>query len=86
MKKLDVFGVKMTSLQEMKFSKYLENNRIAMNTFYKEQRTEIAKKWLNDYEDYYHQEQMERDNEEKYNECSCGAYCIDGTQVADCIC
>ena len=48
MKKLDVFGIKMTSLQEMRFSKYLENNRIAMNTYYKEQRTEIAKNWLNE--------------------------------------
>lgn len=48
MKKLDVYGVEMTSLQEMKFSKYIENNRIAMNTYYKEQRKQIAKKWLNE--------------------------------------
>jgi hypothetical protein len=51
MKKLDVFGVKMTSLQEMKFSKYLDNNRIAMNTYYKEQRTEIAQEWIDSYLD-----------------------------------
>lgn len=48
MRKIDVFGVEMTSLQEMRFSKYLENNRIAMNTYYKEQRTEIAENWLNE--------------------------------------
>ena len=47
MKTYDVYGVKMTSLEEMSFSKYLENNRIAMNTIYKEQRTKIAKDWLN---------------------------------------
>lgn len=50
MKKIDVFGIKMTSLQEMRFSRHLENNRIAMNTIYKNERTEIAKKWLENYE------------------------------------
>lgn len=49
MKKLNVFGIEMTSLQEMRFSKYLENNRIAMNTYYKEQRTQITKKWFDEY-------------------------------------
>ena len=44
----DVFGVKMTSLEQMRFSKYLENNRIAMNTKHKEERKQIAKKWLNE--------------------------------------
>lgn len=86
MKKTDVYGVKMTSLEEMRFSKHLDNKGIAMNTFYKEQRAEIAKKWLNNYEDDYYEEQRERDNEDKYNECSCGAYTIDGMKVADCIC
>ena len=45
----DVFGIKMTSLEQMRFSKYLENNRIAMNTYHKSQRNNIAEKWLLDY-------------------------------------
>lgn len=45
MKNYDVYGIKMTSLEQMAFSKYLDNNRIAMNTFEKEERKEIAKKW-----------------------------------------
>lgn len=45
----DVFGIKMTSLEQMRFSKYLENNRIAMNTLYKEERKNITENWLNEY-------------------------------------
>ena len=44
----NVYGVKMTSLEEMRFSKYLDNERIAMNTFHKQERMNIAKKWLYD--------------------------------------
>ena len=45
-----IFGVKMTSLQEMRFSKYRENNgAIAMNTISKKERFDIAKNWLVNY-------------------------------------
>lgn len=43
---IDVYGVEMTSLQNMLFSKYIANNGIAMNTKTKEQRKEIAEYWL----------------------------------------
>ena len=46
MKEIEVFGITMSSIQEMKFSKYLENNNIAMNTFQKEERTKITRNWL----------------------------------------
>lgn len=45
--KYNVYGVEMTSLEEIKFSKYRENNGIAMNTYYKDDRKNIAKYWLN---------------------------------------
>ena len=41
MKTYNVYGVEMTSLEEMRFSKHLDNERIAMNTFYKEERKKI---------------------------------------------
>lgn len=41
-----VYGVEMTSLQEMHFSKYLSSYGIAMNTLQPSQRTELAVKWL----------------------------------------
>ena len=46
MKTYSVYGVKMTSLQELIFSKYINNCNIAMNTKTAEERQEIAKKWL----------------------------------------
>jgi len=46
MKTYFVYGVKMTSLQELIFSKYINNCNIAMNTKTAEERQEIAKKWL----------------------------------------
>lgn len=49
MKTYSVYGVEMTSLEEMRFYKYLDNNRIAMNTFIKEERKHIAIKWLKQY-------------------------------------
>ena len=49
MKKYNVFGVEMDSLEEMRFSKYRDNNGIAMNTLSKEQRFDISKKWLINY-------------------------------------
>jgi len=94
-----IFGVKMTSLQEMRFSKYLDNNGIAMNTLSKEKRKEVAEKCLNDllkieqekkfnddWDDYYYEEIAEREAEERYNDCTCGSYTKDGLKVADCIC
>lgn len=47
----NVYGVKMTSLQEMRFSKYLDNNKIAMNTFLKGERYNIANNWLLEYKE-----------------------------------
>ena len=41
-----VYGVEMTSLEEMHFAKYLDNKGIAMNTKTKEERYSIAKGWL----------------------------------------
>lgn len=41
-----VYGVEMTSLQELIFSKYINNCNIAMNTKTAKERLEIAKKWL----------------------------------------
>ena len=46
MKKQIVFGVEMTSFEEMIFSKYLSNAGIAMNTFLPQKRTEITEDWL----------------------------------------
>lgn len=42
----DVYGVKMTSLEEIGFSKYLSNNNIAMNTKTADERKAIALNWL----------------------------------------
>lgn len=53
MKTYNVYGVEMTSLEEMRFSKYLDNKRIAMNTFYKEERKKIAEDWLNEYKKFH---------------------------------
>lgn len=49
MKKSIVFGVEMTSLEEMMFGKHLSNNGIAMNTLYPIQRTELTKQWIEKY-------------------------------------
>lgn len=43
-----VYGVQMTSLQNMMFSKYVSNNNIAMNTVNKAERTRITQEWLDD--------------------------------------
>lgn len=48
MKKVLVFGVEMTGIQQMAFDKYLSNNSIAMNTITREERTQLAQKWLNE--------------------------------------
>ena len=44
-----VYGVKMSGLEDMIFSKYLSNNNIAMNTVSADERTRIAQEWLNSY-------------------------------------
>jgi len=46
MKRVVLFGVEMTSLEEMIFSKYLSRCSIAMNTLLAEKRTEVTRKWL----------------------------------------
>lgn len=42
-----VYGVLMTSLENMMFSKWMNNNNVAMNTHTEAERTEIAQAWLN---------------------------------------
>lgn len=46
MKKLDVYGVEMTELENMMFSKWISNEGIAMNTKTEIERKEIALNWL----------------------------------------
>jgi len=46
MKTETVYGVQMTSLQNMMFSKYVSNNNIAMNTHTEAERTRITQEWL----------------------------------------
>lgn len=45
-KTIDVYGVQLTSMQEMIFSKYMSNNGIAMNTKKPDERKEIVLNWL----------------------------------------
>lgn len=45
-KTVNVYGLKMSSLEEMMFSKYIRNNGIAMNTKTKDERLAIALEWL----------------------------------------
>ena len=47
MKKLIIYGVEMTELENMQFSKWISNNVIAMNTKTEDERYEIALAWLN---------------------------------------
>ena len=47
-KKKIVYGVEMTSLQEMQFAKYRDNKGIAMNTLTETERVELTKSWYND--------------------------------------
>jgi hypothetical protein len=46
-KKLNVYGVEMSEIENMMFSKYISNNSIAMNTFTEIERTRITQEWLN---------------------------------------
>jgi hypothetical protein len=46
MKRLNVYGVKMSELENMMFSKYVSNNSIAMNTLPEPERTKITQEWL----------------------------------------
>ena len=47
MKLENVYGIEMTPLQNMMFSKYISNMGIAMNTYTSEGRREIAREWIN---------------------------------------
>lgn len=49
MKNVILFGVEMTSFEEMIFSKHLSNAGIAMNTLLPQKRTEITETWLKNY-------------------------------------
>lgn len=46
MKVYKVFGIQLTSLELMRFNKYLDNNNIKMNTKHSEERTQIVSNWL----------------------------------------
>ncbi len=46
MKKLNVYGVEMTELENMMFSKWVSNNSISMNTKTEYERYEITLAWL----------------------------------------
>jgi len=43
------FGVDLAPVERMKFHKYLDNERIAMNTYNKKERFEITNKWVLNY-------------------------------------
>jgi hypothetical protein len=45
-KHTDVYGVKMTPIQEMEFLKYIANKGIAMNTLTKDERKQLVSEWL----------------------------------------
>ena len=47
MKKVNVYGIYMTTLEQMRFYKYLDIERIAMNTYSKIDRQQITQNWLN---------------------------------------
>lgn len=42
----EVYGVEMTPIEEMEFSKYRDLNSIAMNTLTKSQRFELTSNWI----------------------------------------
>lgn len=46
MKKYLVYGIEMTSIQNMMFSKYVNDNNISMNTKTEKERMEITADWL----------------------------------------
>lgn len=49
MKLIDVYGIKMNSIEQGAFAKHLSNNSIAMNTKTTDERLSIAINWLNEY-------------------------------------
>jgi len=46
MKKLKVYNVEMSELENMMFSKYVSNNNIAMSTLTEAERTRITQEWI----------------------------------------
>lgn len=46
MKTYNVHGVELTSIQEMVFNKWCDNNKVAMNTLTPEQRKEVVEMFL----------------------------------------
>ncbi|MEC7753823.1 MAG: hypothetical protein VYB44_07320 [Bacteroidota bacterium] len=51
-KKETVYGVEMTSIEEMQFAKFRNNKGIAMNTLTQAERTELVKSWLRSTDEY----------------------------------
>jgi hypothetical protein len=51
-KTIDIYGVQLTSEQEMLFSKYIANHGIAMNTKTPEERKKIVTNWLSSIKSY----------------------------------
>ena len=49
MKKENYYGVELTPVQGMYFSKYMAINGIAMNTIPAEKRADIVRKWLKEF-------------------------------------
>ena len=45
-KTIEVYGVKLTGIQEMMFSKYISERGISMNTLQPNERTRVVKEWL----------------------------------------
>lgn len=45
-KTVEVYGVKLTGIQQMMLSKYIAERGIAMNTLQPNERTNIVKTWL----------------------------------------
>lgn len=48
-KPINVYGVQMTSLEDMIFSKYINNQGIAMNTKTEQERKQIVSTWLKEF-------------------------------------
>jgi len=68
MKYVDVYGVKLTPIENMKFSKYCSNNGLAMNTKTVDERKELVIKWLDEHTFSYCQSEIE-------GQCKCEVQC-----------
>lgn len=48
-KTVDVYGIKMSSIEEMRFAKWRQENNVAMNTKKADERLAITLEWLENY-------------------------------------